>query len=116
VKHQAARILYSVSRRYPTQGRRLTAFVIAALGIARGNGKPEELHDLLERVHYFFGMEIPSGQIEHTFHEIQAFLKHRRIYEWHPLKLRKGLTPEERKLLSVLRSRESLSRTDKRSS
>jgi hypothetical protein len=105
-KNEAKQILLSISKRYPTQGRRLGAFVIVAIAIARGDKKPEVLEDLVYRAECILGEKIPPGQVRNTFNELRTFMENHRRYEWRPSKPKVIFTREERKILSVLKSRE----------
>jgi len=106
VKDEAKRVLIAVSNRYITQGRRLEAFVIASLGIARGDKTPAQLKDLAYRAEYILGERIPKGQIDNTFNELLTFWKFRHLYEWRRYHESARLTSEERRLLLFLRSEE----------
>jgi hypothetical protein len=71
----AEQIINLVEKYFPTKGRRRTAIVVAALGIARGNKCVNDLQDLLHRVKYFMDESIPIGQMQNTFCDLYTFLK-----------------------------------------
>jgi hypothetical protein len=104
VKRGTKQILLTLQNRsYPTQGRNLKAYIVASVGIARGDQNAKDLHDLTERVNYIFHQKIPQGQIENTFRELRTFWKQRRKYPWHPKTKLPYLTKDERRLLSSLK-------------
>ncbi|MGQ9468686.1 MAG: hypothetical protein ACUVTD_02495 [Nitrososphaerales archaeon] len=102
VVEEARLILSSMAkRRYPTQGRRLASFVIAALAIARGDEHADKLNDLIYRAESILGKRIPVRQVRNVFLEVRAFwLRNRSDY---PLQYNFTLTPEEKKYLQRLR-------------
>lgn len=100
----AKRIIKLVRTHYPTQGRRRTAIVTVALGIARGDHDINDLQDLLHRVEHFTGEEIPQGQVHNTFEELHAFLKHLPLYKLNRRRYVFRLKPEEKRVLRVLKS------------
>jgi hypothetical protein len=103
IKDGAYNILWSIHNHlYPTRGIRREAFVVAALGIARGDKKVNELEDLVRRVEYVSGKKIPPRQIKNVFYATRNFLKYHRLY---PLRPHKALTYEDKKLLKILRSK-----------
>jgi hypothetical protein len=107
---EGAKLILSIieSHNYPTQGRYLEAFVIASLGIARGDERPGDLQDLVNRGESIFGRRVPQGQIRNTFNGLKTFLKYHHLYERCYHKPKGIFTPEDRKILSFLRSREKI--------
>jgi hypothetical protein len=81
VREGTKKIVKLLTTYYPTQGRRRTAIVVVAMAIARGNRNLNEFQDLLHRVKYFLGEEIPKGQLKNTFEDLSAFLKNLKIYK-----------------------------------
>jgi hypothetical protein len=104
VQEGARRIIKLILTYYPTQGRRRIAIVVVSLAIARGNYKINELKDLLHRVKYFMGKEIPRGQISNTFEDISTFLINLEKYRLNRRRYFK-LTPEEKRILKILKGK-----------
>jgi hypothetical protein len=104
IREHAKQIVKFVQSYYPTRGRRRTAIVVAALGIARGNRDVDELRDLVYRAKKLTGEDIPDGQIQNTLEDLRAFLKLLPLYRESRTR-RFELTPEEKMVLRVLRGR-----------
>jgi hypothetical protein len=98
----ARRITKLILTYYPTQGRRRIAIVVVALAIARGNYEIHDFKDLMHRVKYFVGEEIPKGQIYNTFEDISTFLRNLEKYKLNRRRYFK-LTPEEKRILKIIK-------------
>jgi len=107
IKEGAKKIIKIVRNYYPTQGRRRTAIIIVAIGIARGDHNINLLKDLRYRVKHLTGEEIPEGQVHNTFEELQTFLKNLPIYKLHRRKHVFKLKPEEKIVLRKLKTKTS---------
>lgn len=107
VKNEARRILFGIYHRYHIKGTRREAYVIAALGVARGSRTVDDLQDLIQRVEYILGKKIPQGQIKNTLNKIHHFLKLPRSVkqEFYPWRMKLSLTKQEIKILSARKRR-----------
>lgn len=108
IREGAKRITRLVQAYFPTRGRRRIAIAIVAIGIARGNRDINYIKDLVYRANILCGQEVPWGQIQNTFEDLQAFLANLNLYKERYKERRKiaafRYTPEERKILRILRS------------
>jgi len=104
VREGAKKIIELVLKHYTTQGRRRIAIVVAALGIARGNRNVSEIQDLVERVKYLTGEEIPRGQVRNTFKDLHTFLRLLPLYKSNRRDNPK-LTPQEKVVLKILKAK-----------
>jgi len=104
VKKEAEQILKTVLRYYVTRGRRREAWIVAAVGYARGNLDVKDLQDLLERVKYFTGKEIPEGQVKNTLEELITFLNNFPSFRSNRKYIFK-YKPEEKRYLKMIRAK-----------